>query len=81
MKKIYVLDRIEDGIATAVCDDGEAVNISPDILCGLNIGDVFCAEYKDGKLFDIVPNPDEAARRKEAARSILDKFKNKKHNL
>ena len=80
MKKIYVLDRIEDGVATVVCDDGEAINLSPDALLGLSIGDVFSAQIRDGVICDIVPDYAETERRRGVARSFLEKFKNKKHN-
>ena len=80
MKKIYVLDRIEDGVATVVCDDGEAINLSPDALLGISVGDVFSAELSDGALCDIVPDYEETERRGKVARSFLEKFKNKKHN-
>lgn len=80
MKKIYVLDRIEDGIATIVCDDGEAINISPDALGDIAVGDVFSAVICDGGLLDIEPMPEETQKRRDSARSILNKFKNKKHN-
>ena len=80
MKKIYVLDRIEDGVATIVCDDGEAINLSPDVLVGLSIGDVFSAQLQDGVIYDIVPDYEETRRRGDVARSYLEKFKNKKHN-
>ena len=80
MKKIYVLDRIEDGVATIVCDDGDTVNINPDAILNMSVGDVFLARYEGGALYDIDAMPDETQRRKEKARSILNKFKNKKHN-
>lgn len=80
MKKIYVLDRIEDGVATVVCDDGEAINLSLDMISGLDIGDVFSAEYSGGALCDVIPMPEETQKRRNMARSILDKFKNKKHD-
>ena len=80
MKKIYVLDRIEDGVATVVCDDGEAINLSPDSLVGIAIGDVFSAQLQDGVICDIVPDYEETERRRDTACSFLEKFKNKKHN-
>ena len=80
MKKIYVLDRIEDGVATVVCDDGEAINLSPDALIGISVGDVFSARIQDGVICDIVPDYEETERRRDVARSFLEKFKNKKHN-
>ena len=80
MKKIYVLDRIEDGIATIVCDDGEAINISPNVLANIEVGDVFGASICDGELLDIELMPEETKKRRDSARSILNKFKNKKHN-
>ena len=80
MKKIYVLDRIEDGIATIVCDDGEAVNVSPDTLVNISVGDVFSADICDGKILDIEAMPDETIRRRQQARSMLSRLKNKKQN-
>ena len=80
MKRYYVFERIEDGVATVVGDCGEVINIAPDKLSALSIGDVFLAKYTDGVFSDIEPDVKETERRKAHARSILDKFKNKKHN-
>ena len=80
MKKIYVLDRIEDGIATVVCDDGEAVNVSPLVLANISVGDVFRANICDGKILDIEAMPIETERRRQQARSMLSRLKNKKQN-
>ena len=80
MKKIYVFERIEDGVATIVCDDGEAINLSPDALVGISVGDVFSAEFFCGIISDITPDLEETEKRRNAARSILNRLKNKKHN-
>ena len=80
MKKIYVFERIEDGVATIVCDDGEAINLSPDALVGISVGDVFSAEFLGGVISDITPDLEETEKRRNAARSILNRLKNKKHN-
>lgn len=82
MKKIYVIDRVEDGIATVICDDGGVLDVAADVLCDMHERDVFSAVELDGMLTDIVPMPDETKRRLAMARQMLDRLKqkNKKQN-
>lgn len=76
--KIYVIDRIEEGIATVVCDEGGALNLPANTLLGMGERDVFSAREVDGELFDITPMPKETQRRMQEARNLLDKLKRKK---
>lgn len=78
MNKIYVLDRIEDGVATVVCDEGGSFNVSPESLYSISVGDVFMAEFDGKKFSNITPMPNETQRRREYSRSMLARFKNKK---
>lgn len=78
--KIYVIDRIEEGIATVVCDDGDVFNVPQNILLGMRARDVFSACYTDGELTEITPMPEETQRRIKEARSLLNKLKSKKQN-
>lgn len=78
--KIYSVDKIDEGIATVVCDDGGVFNIPAEILSGMTERDVFSAVEVNGNFAEITPMPEEKERRIKKARSLLDKFKNKKQN-
>lgn len=53
MKKIYVLDRIEEDTAILISDDEEILNISPaGELAGHRSGDVFICEDDNMLIFD-----------------------------
>ena len=76
--KIYSIDKIQEGIATVVCDDDRVLNVPENILLGMRERDVFSADEVNGRLTKITPMPEETQRRMEYARSILNKFKSKK---
>ncbi|MDD7301658.1 MAG: DUF3006 domain-containing protein [Eubacteriales bacterium] len=53
MKKIYVLDRIEEGTAILISDDEEILKISPaGDLAGHRSGDVFTRDDDNSLSFD-----------------------------
>lgn len=53
MKKIYVLDRVEEGTAILISDDEEILKISPaGDLAGHRSGDVFTCEEDNSLVFD-----------------------------
>ena len=53
MKKIYVLDRIEEGTAILISDDEEILKISPaGDLAGPKSGDVFTRDDDNSLSFD-----------------------------
>lgn len=82
MRKIYVLDRVECGIATVICDDGRVLDVAADALGDMSERDVFSAIEINGELTCVVRMPDETESRLMMARKMLDKLKqnNKKQN-
>ena len=74
MKKIFSIDRAEGDIFVCISDDDETVNVKRELLCGMQVRDVFSAELSDGKLTEITPMPEERDRRLEANRARLKKL-------
>ena len=80
MKLVYSIDRFEGDIAVVVCDDGRVLEINVEKLGDLRERDVFSADEVDGKLYDIIPLPEERERRLAAARERLNRFKAKSNS-
>lgn len=74
MKKIFSIDRAEGELFVCVSDDDETVNVKRELLCGMQVRDVFSAELSDGKLTDVTPMPEERDRRLEANRARLKRL-------
>lgn len=74
MKKIFSIDRAEGDIFVCISDDDETVNVKRELLCGMQVRDVFSAELSDGKLTEITPMPEERDRRLEANRARLKRL-------
>ncbi|MBQ7830367.1 MAG: DUF3006 domain-containing protein [Clostridia bacterium] len=74
MKKIFSIDRAEGDIFVCISDDDETVNVKRELLCGMQVRDVFSAELSDGKLTEITPMPEERDRRLEANRARLQRL-------
>ena len=80
MKLVYSIDRFEGDFAVVVCDDGRVLEINVEKLGDLRERDVFSADEVDGKLYDIIPLPEERERRLAAARERLNIFKAKSNS-
>ena len=80
MKLVYSIDRFEGDFAVVVCDDGRVLEINVEKLGDLRERDVFSADEVDGKLYDIIPLPEERERRLAAARERLNRFKAKSNS-
>ena len=74
MKKIFSIDRAEGDIFVCISDDDETVNVKKELLCGMQVRDVFTAVLAGGTLTEITPMPDERDRRLEANRARLKKL-------
>ena len=74
MKKIFSIDRAEGDIFVCISDDDETVNVKRELLCGMQVRDVFSAELSDGKLTEITTMPEERDRRLEANRARLQRL-------
>ena len=74
MRKIFSLDRVEDDIAVCISDDDIQIDIPLKDLGGLEVHDVFSAEYEGGEISDVTPRPDERDRRLTDHRERLIKL-------
>ena len=71
MKKIFSIDRAEGDIFVCISDDDETVNVKKELLCGMQVRDVFAAVIAGGTLTEITPMPEERDRRLEENRARL----------
>lgn len=74
MKKIFSIDRIEGELAVCISDDDIKLDIEKNKLGGMDVNDVFSAEYADGDVSEIVPMPEERDRRLKANRERLQRL-------
>ena len=74
MKKIFSIDRIEGELAVCISDDDIKLDIEKNKLGGMDVNDVFSAEYADGDVSEIGPMPEERDRRLKANRERLQRL-------
>ena len=81
MKTVFSVDRIEKNIAVCISDDDIKVDVNLEMLCGMNVNDVFSAEYDGEHISNIVPLPEERDRRlranSERLKKLIERSKNK----
>lgn len=79
MRTVFSIDRIEGDIAVCISDDDLQLDIPLKTLSGLELHDVFSAEYDGEKLWNIVPMPEERDRRlnsnRERLRRLIERSK------